>query len=63
LYLNGEKVIERAVQVVFDGSDVLLGAYRGGDIQEFWAGALDELRIYDRALSDLEVREVVTDGH
>jgi hypothetical protein len=57
-YVNGVKLLDTSsVDFAFDDGDVLFGADEdNGSVYGYWTGALDEIRIYDRKLSDFEVQ-------
>lgn len=56
LYIDGLPVVEVAATVSYDGRALVLGADRNaGNPVLFWDGALDDVRIYDRALSGAEL--------
>lgn len=57
LYLDGQLVGELPMEVsMFDQHDLLIGADQNeGPATSFWPGAVDEVRIYDRALTADEV--------
>jgi hypothetical protein len=62
LYLNGQLEDSRALEAPLEGlilGGAALGAWNnGGDIQREMPGLMDEVRIYDRALSADEVAEL-----
>ena len=62
LYLDGALVNMSAESVTpsFDSSDGFIGADDNGSIQSFFAGHLDDARIYQRALTAEEIRAVMT---
>ncbi len=46
----------------YDGSPLTIGGdVDGGTPQSFFPGSIDEVRIYDRALSDLEIAELAAE--
>lgn len=45
-----------------DGDSLYLGAYRGTCDLRFDEGQLDEVRVFDRALTAAEIRDLYTDG-
>lgn len=56
LYVDGLVRGARLVNIVFDGSDIVIGADRnGGDLALPFAGLIDDVRIYDRALDSSEL--------
>lgn len=57
LYLDGElQASAPATQLLFDDSPVLVGADRdGGIVRHFFRGAIDDVRIYRRALDENEI--------
>jgi hypothetical protein len=55
LYLDGAMVGELPTSVAFDLDDVLIGADLDADVVIPFVGALDDVRIYDRALSTDEL--------
>jgi hypothetical protein len=58
LYVDGVRLGQNPSNepVVFDGHDVLIGGdENGGNPAYMWHGRVDELRIYDRALSGTEI--------
>lgn len=58
-YVNGERVGSDGEGTVFDGNPVVLGAdHDHGDQIEPLFGQLDDVRIYDRALSASEIDEL-----
>lgn len=59
-YVDGVRLLELdRGDVVFDDSELLIGADQdNADVYGFWPGALDEIRIYDRVLSDLEIQQL-----
>jgi hypothetical protein len=62
LYLDGEVVLSRALQVVvYDDHVTRIGADNDfGEDVNFFPGAIDEVQIYQRALSSDEVAELAT---
>jgi hypothetical protein len=59
LFLNGEEKgsLERPGAVQPSGNRLCLGTYSPGDSLHNFTGVLDEVRLYDRALSAQEVAE------
>ncbi len=58
-YLNGEKVAESTAQPQTGMPDMLmLGNYPGGD--QYFAGSMDDVRIYNRKLSQSEINRLFT---
>lgn len=56
LYIDGVEVSSVASTSSYDNHELLLGAdQNGGTTALYWAGTLDDLRIYDRALSADEI--------
>ena len=57
LYLNGRLVgsLDRPGALVSSGNRLCLGAYSPGDPAHAFQGVLDEVRLYDRALTPEEV--------
>lgn len=57
-YLDGEEIDSGAdFSLDWDGSDFLIGKeLDDGDLGSSLDGKLDDLRVYDRALSDVEIR-------
>jgi Concanavalin A-like lectin/glucanases superfamily len=56
-YIDGVPVVNAAATIAFDSGEILLGV----DIDDatflgYFTGSLDELRIYDRRLSDAEIQ-------
>jgi len=63
LYLDGtvrNTEYDVSLPVMNAPADAVIGAYNGGDIgiRHFFNGAIDDVRIYDRALGGEEVRQV-----
>jgi hypothetical protein len=59
LVLNGTEIKRGAASSVFDDDAMLIGADReDGVLSEGFVGQLDELRIYDRALTDPEISAI-----
>lgn len=58
LYVNAEKVLEQGetTPIGYVSSNILIGQW-GGGTQPF-EGVIDEVRIYNRALSDEEIKEL-----
>lgn len=58
IYLDGAQVsVTPAPPTEYDASDVFIGCDRNlGALEGFFRGLLDEVRVYDRALSEDEVR-------
>jgi hypothetical protein len=44
------------------GHTVIGRAQFGGNQVDFWRGAVDQVHVYDRALSDAEVRDLYASG-
>lgn len=60
LYLDGELVSTKSACVgdASEGNTVIgRGKYNGGPV-DFWRGDIDQVHLYDRAISDAEVREL-----
>lgn len=56
LFIDGAPVAERAAKVEYDAHSIYLGGdQNGGDEVLHWDGVLDELRVYNRVLSDAEL--------
>lgn len=45
-----------------DGNTVIGRAKYGGNQVDFWRGGIDQVHVYDRALTDTEVTELYTSG-
>jgi hypothetical protein len=60
LFVNGTKVDELASATsIMDSSDLLIGSdENGGSAAYFWHGKVDELEIFDRALTDVEIQQL-----
>jgi hypothetical protein len=56
IYKNGDKVIERPLTGKIDISDADLGIGATGDGHYHFVGSIDEIRIYNRALSAEEIK-------
>ena len=59
LYINGNKANEKTSSVTTldtTGYDALIGAYRSDSPAQFFNGSIDDVRIYNRALSAEEVK-------
>ena len=63
LFVNGS-VYEKKAKIVGGGNDfILIGANGSMKLQrEFFMGAIDEVKIYDRALSNTELNSLYTTG-
>jgi hypothetical protein len=56
LFIDGVEVIEVDADVQYDGHDIYLGGdQNSGDEVLHWDGVLDDLRVYNRVLSDDEI--------
>lgn len=64
VYVNGQlRSTQRApVSITYDSISVHIGSQRDQDPAGFWDGHLDEVRIYDRALDEDEVRRLALIG-
>ena len=64
LYVDGVQVATRiGVSNVYDASPVTIGGDLNGlEEVHFWAGSVDELRIYDRPLTPIEVTLLYEEG-
>lgn len=61
VFINGVLGNDETETLAFDGSVLVIGGDRDdGGPTTFWPGALDEARIYNRALSDAEVEALAT---
>ena len=61
LYLDGAAVGATPFEVTFDASGIIVGADRNfGVVDNFLAGAVDDVRLYRRALSAAEVADLAT---
>ena len=59
-YYNGTKVTQvEAVQMTALSSSYI-GSYGGGASERFFLGSIDEVRLYDRALSDSDMLALYT---
>lgn len=63
LFIDGEEVDEVDVTVEYDGHDIYLGGdQNNGDEVLHWDGVLDDVRIYNRDLSDDEIEALALLG-
>jgi hypothetical protein len=64
LYVNGVKyaVTPTSVGAVSTVQNLFVGAYTTGGVYK-WSGAIDELRIYNRSLSDAEISNLYKMGY
>jgi hypothetical protein len=59
LFIDGEEVIEVDATVEYDGHAIYLGGDLNNDAEVLhWEGVLDDLRIYNRALSNSEIEDL-----
>ncbi len=60
LYVNGALVATQSVPAAWNatGETVIGRAKWGGGPVDFWPGKIDDVRVYNRALSDSEVRSI-----
>jgi hypothetical protein len=59
LFIGGVQVAQAAATVAYDGHDVYLGGDQNGGTEVLhWDGVLDDLRVYNRALSAGELAEL-----
>ena len=60
LYVNGTLVDTQPVAAAWNaGGETVIGRGKyGGNPVDFWPGLIDDVRVYDRALSDAEVRNI-----
>lgn len=55
-YIDGQRTAQQDAAISFDNSDITIGAdVDGGTVVAPLQGELDDVRIYDRALSDAEI--------
>ena len=61
LYIDGDPVaVVPAPDLVPSSEPIYIGADRdAGVVENFWPGAIDEVRIYSRALDDSEIAELI----
>ena len=64
VYVNGQlRSSQRAhVDITYDSTSIHIGSQRDQNPAGFWDGLLDEVRIYDRALDEEEVRRLALVG-
>ena len=64
LYVNGQKAgeAEACLGTASTGHTVIGRAKFGGNAVDFWPGAIDSVRLFDRALSAEEVAELAGTG-
>src|SRR5690606_29413615 len=64
LYVDGERVakVNACLGRASDGHTVIGRAKYGGDLVDFWRGAIDQVHVYDRALSAEEVADLYISG-
>jgi hypothetical protein len=64
LYIDGKEVAsgERGGPIRPSGGNLCIGNYGTGNARAFFAGMLDELKLYDRALTPDEVRQHYEEG-
>ena len=55
-YLDNNKIAAGTASKPISGSQLILGGREGPD--HLWKGNLDEVRIYNRALSDVEIEQL-----
>jgi hypothetical protein len=57
MYVNGARILEVTVPgVAFDAGEILIGCDQDDNtLKRYTAGVIDELRLYDRVLSDAEI--------
>ena len=59
LFIDGEEVIEVDATVEYDGHAIYLGGdQNNGNEVLHWEGVLDDLRVYNRALSSSEIEDL-----
>jgi hypothetical protein len=66
LFVNGTLAGEANACLGGGGSDgpLVIGRARfGGNPVDYWRGAIDQVHVYDRALSDAEVKSLYDSGH
>ena len=64
LYVDGQLAgsLAQSCAEPATGHTVLCRAQFGGNQVDFWRGAVDQVHVYDRALSDAEVRDLYQSG-
>ena len=59
LYVNAQEVAAKVISIDFDGLDLLIGGDKDGRQESApWHGDLDDIRIYDRALSPQQLADL-----
>jgi hypothetical protein len=64
LYVNGTLAgsTSSCVAPTATGNTVIGRAKYGGNQVDFWRGAIDQVHVYDRALTDTEVTQLYSSG-
>jgi len=63
LFIDGDKVAEVDATLEYDGHAIYLGGdQNGGEEVLHWDGVLDDLRVYDRELSNSEIDDLADGG-